>query len=66
MKMRLNIRFCFSGAVARDVKKAFVGLVLWNALTAGAEELKAVFEVWARMPVRRIGWRTVKAMLKCF
>ena len=39
---------------------------LWNALTAGAEDLKAVFEVWARTPVRRIGWRSVKAMLKCF
>lgn len=56
--------FCFSGVAARDVKKAFVGLVLWNALTAGVEDLKAVFEVWARTPVRRIGWRSVKAMLK--
>jgi len=53
-----------SGAVARDVKKAFAGLVLWNARTGA--DLKAVFETLERVLVSRSGWRTAKDILKCF
>jgi hypothetical protein len=53
-----------SGAVARDVKKAFADLVLWNARTGA--DLKAVFERLERVLVSRSGWRTAKDILKCF